>query len=403
MKNERRTVLINGAGIAGLTTALALAQTDNRVMVFEQAEGFELVGAGIQISPNALDVLSSLGLGRRVKEMAFAPSGIRLNDGMTGQLLSIIPLGQEYKTRFGHPYLVIHRSDLQNVLHAACREHPEISIQFAQSIVDLAPHANGVTALVQSGESMTEYSGKLAVGADGIWSRIRTECLKLPAPKYSGMSAIRALIPTTQFEPGPVHANTTVWFGKGAHVVTYPVRGSSYINVVAVLTQKEGERNASLERTELLDTFSSWSDPVLALFEKQARWTSWPIYEIEKVEGFASGPVALVGDAAHPMLPFAAQGAAMAIEDAAVLANLLTGDRDVAAGVAAYESARMIRVRRVMKTSQANGQIYHMGKMGSRFRNLIMQMSPGRRLLDRQAWIYNWRPSFPLTDTKPVG
>ncbi len=391
MKAERRTVLINGAGIAGLTAALSLAQVNHRVEIFEQAEGFELVGAGIQVSPNALDVLAGLGLERRLKELGFAPDGIRMHDGLSGKLLSVIPLGQQYLARFGHPYLVIHRADLQNVLFAACKDHPEISVQFGQSVVDVAAHANGVTALVQKEADMSEASGRLLVAADGIWSRIRTECLGLPAPLYSGMTAFRALIPGRQFDPGPIHANTMVWLGPGAHVVTYPVRGGTYINVVAVAQEQSNRQKDHVNTAELEVKFGGWSSAVTGLFEKKARWSSWPLFEAQKVSKLAFGPIALIGDAAHAMLPFAAQGAAMAIEDAAVLSSALARYPDVIEGVRDYERRRLDRVNKVIKASRGNGQIYHMGKMGIPFRNLVMQLTTGRKLLARQAWIYDWR------------
>ena len=195
MAKERRTILISGGGIAGLTAALALVRTGHRIEVLERTAKFETVGAGIQISPNAFRILAELGLEQQLKSSATVPNSIQLKHARTGKQLAEIPLGPEATIRYGVPYLVIHRADLQDVLVKACKEHPDIELRMGSETLDVVAHKNGVTALARQPSGVNEIVGKALIAADGVGSRLRTEAMGLAPPVYSGTTAWRALVP----------------------------------------------------------------------------------------------------------------------------------------------------------------------------------------------------------------
>ncbi len=350
-----------------------------------------MLGAGLQLSPNAMHVLNSLGLGRWITEAASTPQSIEIANGITGKKLTSLPLGERVKATFGAPYAVIHRADLQNILFNACKNDPNIEIHFSSEVVEMAPHANGVTTMIRQDQDVNELQAKGLIVADGVWSNLRTEVIGLEPPESSGKIAWRALIPVQDKE----QENTTcVWFGPKSHVVSYPVRGGEYQNYVVITDGPNASSNKTItiDAEELKSRFDGWNGDFLSIFEKQARWTGWPLFETPKVKRMAYGPVAIIGDAAHAMLPFAAQGAAMAIEDAAVLAKQIDIHENAHDAFAAFEKERIPRVSKVLKTARANGRIYHLSGIRSEFRDLGMWLTPARLLSARQNWIYGWRP-----------
>ncbi|MFZ1814234.1 MAG: FAD-dependent monooxygenase [Rhizobiaceae bacterium] len=408
MNTRSRTILIAGGGIAGLTAALCLSRSGFRVDVMERAEGFETIGAGLQISPNALSVLAMLGLDRAIKNLAVAPSAIRVLSGRTGGQITAIPLGASAIERFSMPYLVVHRADLQQILASACKDDPDISLHLDCTFHDVAAHANGVTALVGHRETNVEMHGMAMIGADGVHSQVRQLAMGGSAAVDTGFNAWRALIPSDVLGGSEDRENTRLWLHPRAHAVAYPVRNGRYLNLVAFIRNREGERDsgnglAATERSsaEMAASFEGWHESFLDLLRHKARWTVWPLLRAPSGGPWAQGRVALIGDAAHAMFPFAAQGAAMGIEDAATLAGCLAAaseDQDsVSSALVAYESKRRARVRRVANISHVNGLIYHLPEPLAMFRDLFMKAAGGRRLLARQDWIYQWRPdSLPL-------
>ncbi len=304
----RRKILISGGGIAGLTAALCLAKAGNRVKVFERAEVLEPLGAGIQISPNAFHVLNSLGLGRELLSIGDVPDAILMMNALKGSELATIPLGLYIQNKYDAPYIVIHRADLQNILLKACQDNPDITITFGAEIADAAIHQNGVTALVKTDERMKEIVGELLVGADGIHSSVRNNILKLEPAIYSGKTAWRTLIPSQQVKNDKALSNTVVWLGPKAHAVTYPVRGASYLNVIAVTQEARKLKFNEKSKADLVKKFAHWNSDFTDLLKNNVEWSGWPLYETRSIKTMAFKTMALIGDAAHAMLPFAAQG-----------------------------------------------------------------------------------------------
>jgi len=383
--------VINGAGIAGLTTALCLAAKGRKVVVFEKAEGFEMLGAGLQLSPNAMHVLNELGLNRWIDQVSSEPNAIEIANGITGSRLASLPLNGKFKEKFGAPYKVIHRADLQNILFNACKSHPDIDVCFSSEVLEMAPYGRGVTVMFNQSNEINEMQTAGLIIADGVWSKLRTEVIGLEKPEYSGKVAWRALLPANSDSQ---ETCTRVWFGPKSHVVSYPVRSGNYQNLVIITDGPEtsGKKSITIELDELKSKFSNWQGDFLPLLNQKARWTGWPLFEMQKIDRVAYGPVALVGDAAHSMLPFAAQGAAMAIEDAAVLASEVSSREHVSDAFTAFEKQRVPRVSKVAKTARANGRIYHLSGIRSDLRDLGMWLTPAAILSARQDWIYSWRP-----------
>ncbi len=392
MTIARRKILIAGGGIGGLAAALCLAKAGHRVDVFERTASLQPIGAGIQISPNAFHILSALGLSDELLELGTAPEAIIMMNAMTGKQLSRLPLGFDIQDTYDAPYIVIHRADLQNILFEACDQHPDISISFGAEIIDAAIHENGATAMIQSGSQPSEHLCDILIGADGIHSRVRHDILELPKAVYSGKIAWRALVPANDVKMPNAMNNTFGWLGPKAHVVTYPVRNGEFLNLVAVTQEADQSKAKDISKAKLQESFSHWCDDFQSLLELEADWSGWPLYETRDIRVMAHRSVALIGDAAHSMLPFAAQGAAQAIEDAHVLTQCLSTIDDKENALKAFEAKRLPRVQRVVRTARRNGQIYHLSGIPAMVRNLGLSKISGKNLLAKQDWIYSWKP-----------
>lgn len=391
---QSRTILVAGGGIAGLSAALALAEKGFRVEVFEKASDHSEEGAGIQISPNALRVLDLLGAGTAVRRSATAPQGIHIRSAPSGRLVNTVPLGALAIERFGLPYLNLHRADLHQALAIVAAEHPDIVIHAGTEVTDFTGHAQGVTLLARHSRGISEFRGRMLVGADGIHSAVRVQLAGAAAARPSGLVAWRGMIPDMRLPGDWDRDHSALVMGPGAHGVFYPVRKGRYLNAVIVTREPEGARDVDRapDPALLLASLKPWHESILAVVKAVERWTLWPLRVMPSRPMLASGGVALVGDAAHGMLPFAAQGAAMAIEDAHVLARHLAASQDSAAALAAYGRERSARVERVMRLARLNGWIYHLPAPFGLARNLAIASTQPRSLLERQAWIYDWKP-----------
>jgi len=388
-----RHVIIAGAGIAGLSAALALVRAGLRVSVFEQAEKLEETGAGIQLSPNAVRILDALGLRDRLLASAFAPPAIRVMAGRSAREIMRIPLGPTAERRYGAPFLTIHRADLQAALVAAARDKRDVSLRLGVQVADYAVHENGITVQGRRGREAVEERGVALVGADGIWSSLRRR-LRQRRPRFSRRTAWRALIPANTL-PREYRDLVYLWLGPDSHLVHYPVKRGAFINIVAIVQENWNEQGWSApgQREVLLRHFArwSWSDDVRDLLSVPEQWLKWALYEASGPMHPGLGPITLVGDAAHPMLPFLAQGAGMAIEDAAILAAMLGKYLDDPAdALRGYEGARHHRIERVRKASRRQGRIYGMTGPEALVRNLAMAALGGEKLLTRYDWLYNW-------------
>ncbi len=395
-----RTILIAGAGIGGLATALALAQQSFRVVVFEQAERLQEVGAGLQLSPNATRGLFALGLRDRLLPHVVAPQDISIKSGRSGREIGRIPLGAPIDFRYGTPYWVMLRADLQRVLLDAVQDNPDIALRLGVRVEDFAVHAHGVTAELRRGIHAENDRGIALVGADGLWSTLRVRLGDDAQPQFSGRTAWRATVPAEavreDFRAPVVH----LWLRRHAHLVHYPVAGGRRINIVAIVEDTARSRDWSGEgrREDLLRRIGAerWYYPARLMLEAPERWQTWSLFERRRsrlgAPSWSRGPVTLLGDAAHPMLPFLAQGAAMAIEDAMTLAQALAAPHVAPAeAIRRYEGMRRGRTARVQRAARRAGRIYHLGGPQAWLRNLAMGMMGREKLRERFDWLYDWR------------
>jgi len=395
-----RTIFVAGAGIGGLTASLALAARGFRVVTLEKAERLEETGAGLQLSPNASHVLVGLGLKERLGSRAVVPEAISIMSARAGREIARLPLGERASAAAGAPYWVVHRADLQTALAAAVNNHPDIELRLGCQFEDVASHANGLTVVHRRGNLREQDLALALIGADGIWSSVRHHLFPGVQPQFSGLIAWRGTLDSTQLPREYTAPRVQLWMGSGAHLVAYPISGARQINVVAIVpgTWNRPGWSAPGDGQELKRVFdaSRWPGPARMMLGAVDIWRKWALFTVPESGEWTSGAIALLGDAAHAMLPFAAQGAGMAIEDAAVLAKAL-GDAppetaaEVATALKRYARARRSRVARVQRTARNQGQIYHYTGPLALARDLAIRAIGPQRMLARQDWIYRWR------------
>jgi len=385
-------ILIAGGGIGGLAAALALARKGFSVSVFEKRAEATEEGAGIQIGPNGSRILIELGVADHLRHLMAVPQAIRIMDGVTGRMLTRLPLGRDIAERHGAPYWVLHRADLHGALRATVAGKTRIRLVPGAEVEDARSHAHGVTLRFTDG---TEAQGAALIGADGLWSAIRTNVFKAPALSFTGKCALRAIVPSERL-PAPLTAiDTTIWLRPAAHVVHYPVRGGQEVALVAIFDDKSlGETWAgAVDLASIAHRTSTFPDPLRTLLAVPTVWRQWSLYKLSGETPWVQDRIALLGDAAHPPLPFLAQGGVMALEDVAVLSNVLVGASgcEIPARLAEYERRRRPRTTRVIEASGRNGQIYHLDGLMRTARNTVLQMAPPARLMASYDWLYGWR------------
>jgi salicylate hydroxylase len=395
-----RTIIVAGAGIGGLTAALALAAKGFRVVILEKTERLEEAGAGLQLSPNASRILIDLGLRPRLTPRAVTPEAISVMSARAGGEIVRIPLGEAAGQRAGAPYWVIHRADLQAALAAEVNDHPDIDLRLGCQFEDVTSHAKGLTVVQRRGDIRREELAAALVGADGIWSAVRNHLFPQVAPQFSGLIAWRGTLDATTLPREHTAPRVQLWMGPDAHLVAYPISAARQINVVAIVP---GDWNrpgwsAPGDANELKNAFASqrWPATARMLINAVDGWRRWALFTLPDVGEWTDGTVALLGDAAHAMLPFAAQGAGMAIEDAAVLAKCLseapgTTIAGIPAALKHYGRLRRGRVLRIQRTARQQGRIYHLTGPLALARDLAIRAMGPQRMLARQDWIYDWR------------
>ena len=395
MAAPSRIVIVAGAGIGGLTVSLALARNGFRVLLLEQAGQLEETGAGIQLSPNATRMLIDLGLGDRLRPHVVAPSALRVRAARSGREIVRIPLG-DAALRYGAPYWMIHRGDLQAALARAVAQELNVSLKLGMRMEDFATHPHGVTVSAAGTGGLWNEHGYALIAADGLWSAARARMGFKEPPRFAGRTAWRALIPAQDVAPEFRDPIIHLWLGRDAHLVHYPVKGGKVINVVVITADDwsgEGWSEAA-SRVDLLRHFSAahWAQQAHALIRVPETWLKWPLYDRRPLLTFSQGAAALLGDAAHPMLPYLAQGAAMAIEDAVVAARCLARiPDDASAALRSYSAIRRARTRKVQRLAAGNGERYHLGTVPAMLRNTAMRLMGGQRLLSHYDWLYDWR------------
>lgn len=398
-------LLIAGGGIGGLAAGCAAAQAGWDVQLFERAPAFTEVGAGVQLGPNVTRILNAWGLSDALKEVAAFPAALHARGVKSGAVLSTLPLGAAMQTRYGAPYVSVHRADLHALLLRAAHNHGVV-LQTDTTVLKAEQTLDGVTVETQFGALQQRYTGEALVVADGVWSPLRQQLLQDGPPAYSGHLAYRTLVSQAQL---PLHLRTqdaTVWMGALAHVVVYPVRGGDFLNVVCLVEAQAGDVDAEAIKSwtaqktpaqtqqDLHTALRDACPPLRALIDAchdLGPWHLWPLCARPPMQGAfqqAQGRVALLGDAAHPMLPYLAQGAGMAIEDAAELGAQLTQctSAQVPQRLAAYAQARWQRNARVQARAMRNGRIFHATGPLRWGRDLGLRLA-GARLMDTP-WLY---------------
>ena len=394
-----RTIFIAGAGIGGLTAALALAGQGFRVVILEKAERLEEAGAGLQLSPNASRVLIDLGLKPRLAARAVTPDAIGIISARAGGEIARLPLGEAASARTGAPYWVIHRADLQAALQAEVNDHPDIELRLGCQFEDATSHAKGLTVVQRSRTARQQEVALALIGADGIWSAVRHHLFPQAQPLFSGLIAWRGTLEATQLPREYTSRRVQLWMGPDAHLVAYPISGGRQINIVAIVpgTWNRPGWSAPGEIVEIKNVFASrWPASARMLIGAVDEWRKWALFTVPGNGAWTDGAIALLGDAAHAMLPFAAQGAGMAIEDAAVLAKCLGAIHDeggpaIPNAMRRYAQLRRPRVMRLQRAARQNGRIYHLTGAAAYARDLTIKAMGPKRMLARQNWIHDWR------------
>ena len=347
-----RDAIIVGGGIGGLGAALALARRGVEVRLLERAEAFAEVGAGIQQGPNAVRVHRVLGTEDPLRAVAFAPEAATIRDGITGRVLVRTPLGRQCEARYGAPYLAVHRADLHGVLLAAARE-AGVQVETGTP-VGACDHGPPARVPTPAGALQAD----LLVGADGARSAVRSALFGDAPPRFTGAVAWRLLLRQTDHD---LPSEAVSWIGPGGHVVTYPL-GHDRLNVVAV---REGQAwtaegwSRPADPADLAAAFAGWDARLTGLFAAAGACDAWGLFDRPPLRRWSVGAAALLGDAAHPMLPYLAQGASMAIEDAWVLADEVGGAGALADALTRYEARRRPRTTWVARASRANAGLFH--------------------------------------------
>ncbi len=389
-------VVIAGAGIAGLTTALALAHCGLASLVLEQRSEFSAAGAGIQLGPNATRILGELGVLAELADAAVAPDAIAVADARSGRQIVRLPLGPWIEQRCDAPYLVAHRADLQRALVSKAGANPLIEVRLGCAVAGPSSPPNrpaGDQTLIELSDGR-HLRAPLVVGADGMWSILARALRPSLDTAYSGMIAARTLVDFTIL-PARFDARLTyVWLAPDAHVVMYPVSAGAKAALVVIRRgpRPESGWSGEIEADRLLKHLDPFNDDLWQILRAGETWRQWPLFDPQPLDSWSWHNVQLIGDAAHPMLPFNAQGGAMAIEDGFVLGQLIAqhGPRpDIVFPV--FRSLRWRRVAQVQRAARQNGRIYHLQGLAARGRDLAMRVLPPDRLMQRYDWIYQWR------------
>jgi salicylate hydroxylase len=359
MRLEGREIAVVGAGIGGLAAAVALAQRRARVRVFEQADALGEVGAGIQIAPNGVAVLEALGLRDAAEVRASLPQAVELVDHRGGRPIARVPLGQAIVARYGRPYWHFHRADLLAVLAAGAAE-AGVELSLGARVTAVEPEGEGIA--VRAADAGGRFD--LVVAADGVRSELRAAHLDPRPPRFTGHVAWRGLVPAGRASEELARPAARVTMGPGRHLVTYPLRGGALVNFVAVEERAAWAEEGWAARDDpanLRRGFAGWGGPARALLDAVDDCFLWGLFDHAPLPAWADGRLALLGDACHPMLPFLAQGATMALEDAWVLADVLDLALDPRSGLMIYEAARLPRATRVQRAAARAGRFYHLG------------------------------------------
>ena len=386
---DSKPILIAGGGIGGLATALGLAQKGFASNVLEKASQLGEIGAGIQLGPNAFHAFDYLGVGDAARRMAVYIDSLRLMDAVGGDEITRIPLDDAFRTRFKNPYAVVHRGDLHGVFLKACRDHDLVELRTSAEVVDYDQDGGGVTAILADGERV---AGRALIGADGLWSNVRKRVVGDGAPRVSGHTTYRSVIRTEQMPEDLRWNAATLWAGPKCHIVHYPLSDWKVFNLVVTYHNDAPEPVAGkpVDREEVRRGFEHIHSRAQQIIDHGENWKLWVLCDRDPVSRWVDGRVALLGDAAHPMLQYFAQGACMAMEDAVCLAaEMEAAGGDLDRAFAGYEARRPLRTARVQLQSRLIGEhIYHPAGAHAALRNAIMQAKSPAQWYDSLEWLY---------------
>lgn len=381
-------ILIAGGGIGGLAAALGLAQRGRRVLVLEKAAQFGEIGAGIQLGPNAFHAFDYLGVGDAARAMAVYIDNLRLMDALSGEEITRIPLGDEFRAHMGNPYAVVHRGEMHGVFLSACEANPLIELRTEAAVQGYEQEDGSVQAVLGDG---TRVDGAALIGADGLWSRVRKQMLDDGPPRVSGHTTYRSVIPVDQMPEALRWNAATLWAGPKCHVVHYPLSGGKSFNLVVTYHNHAPEPVAGkpVPVEEVRRGFEHVHPLAQQVIEQGQDWKLWVLCDRDPVMNWVEGRVALLGDAAHPMLQYFAQGACMAMEDAVCLSDVVASHDDLEQALCAYQAKRRLRTARVQLQSREIGEhIYHPAGAHAELRNAIMRAKSPQDWYREIEWLY---------------
>ncbi len=406
MRGMRKKVVVSGGGIGGMATALALARAGLDVALLEQAPAFGEVGAGLQLGPNAVRVLDSWGLSGALLATAAFPEALQVRDAHGAQILGHLRLGPIIRARYGQPYATLHRADLHAMLLEAAQKYKRIELHLGSRVASYVETGQGVRVACEN-EQM--FEGDALIGSDGLWSRVRNQMLGAHPVRASGHLAYRGMVHADKLPAALRAPVVTAWLGPRLHAVHYPVRQGAWFNVVVVVQGVIGQGHGGAvgsdpqswtheaHASDLRRTLGPACSDLLAMVDAVNGWKLWPLNDRAPMAGaqeHAQGRVALLGDAAHPLRPYLAQGAAMAIEDAWTLGRLVEQTAPQALDwpglLARYAASRWARNARVQARSERNGTVFHATGPVKWARNAAMA-TLGESLLDNP-WLYSGPP-----------
>lgn len=382
-------VIVAGGGIGGLAAAYAISLKGFPVRVLEQAAEFREVGAGIQLGSNIFHALERIGLKDAMLADAFVPNAQEMRDALTGKLITHIPLGEPFLKRFGQPYAVTHRADIHGTFLKACQGSNRITLENNRRVTGFDQNGDGVSVTLDDGEVV---SGSALIGCDGMWSKIRERVIGDGPPRVSGHIAYRAVLRREDVPEDLWRPDVVLWAGPRTHFVHYPLRRGELYNLVAVFHSDryvEGW-NAEADPEELWTRFRGQRPEVLRLLERIETWRMWVLCDREPVKNWSQGRVTLLGDAAHPMLQYLAQGACQATEDAVVLAECMEQNRDdLPKAFEAYQQQRYLRTGRVQIMARVYGEFYHARGVTAELRDMMLSGRTPEQSYDGIAWLYD--------------
>ena len=390
MAVDSRPIIVAGGGIGGMAAALALSRQGFAVKVLEQASQIGEIGAGIQLGPNAFSAFDALGVGEQARSLAVYTERLVLMDAVDESEIASVSVGEAFRKRFNNPYAVSHRADLHQALHDGVRHNPRIEVLTSTHVDRVEQDEGGVRAIDRKGNV---HEGAAIVGADGVKSAVRQQFVGDPV-RVSGHVVYRAVVDTGDFPRNLQWNAPCVWAGPNCHLVHYPLRGGGQYNVVVTFHSRKREEWGVTEgsRDEVLSYFHGIGDRPRQLLDLPKSWKRWATADREPIGRWSFGRVTLLGDAAHPMLQYLAQGACMALEDAVTLGEAVRAEKgDLPRAFERYERARVTRTARVVLLTREMGRIYHAHGVERLVRNDLWRGRTAERYYDALEWLYGWR------------